>query len=855
MKTQSLLILVFLLTGKLLAQNVQMEGARVTIQDQAKVGNIITGTGNDVKITQHITQNVLPKSQEFTYLQAEVESLRQILADKNKALNEAISADNSSLEAYIRRDRDERAAEYENARQRLNRFKEDVIRLAKTFDKIPVISERLREARALFQNGNFSAADALLQRTQMGQETDGLLRKKKDLQKELSAVDSLLEIKSVEWLIKAEITKTRRELTHWLDSTRHYFERSLACDRGGENQFQYALFLQHHKLLEDAIKQYRGAREVFWAKGDSLDVLFVQSNLAVIYQEKNELAKAEKTYLALIGDRKNIGDTLSQYHYFDLAVLKNNLGNVYRAQSKLVQAEAVYTEALLIRKKLAEKGPLTYQADLAITLENLGILYSQLRQNEKAEPLFLQAIEIRQALSQNDPNTYRAALATSQSNLGTLYRKQKKLNKAEALYLECLSIRQELSKDNPLAYEGDLAAIEHNLGTLGIAQQKFKEAQHFLSTALERRRRLAEGAPVVYEPLLATTQQSLGYLFVQLGKFMEAEQAFQEVLTIREQLSLKNPVAYQVDLGTILISQGHLFYQMQKWEEAEATYLRALQVWEPLAAKEPALYSAEVAKVANALGAVYDHGVRDKIKAEIWYRKALDTRRLLAEKETEKYALEVGQSAVVLASFLLENRDSVAAIVLFREALQISDRYTDQPLAKKISSLVIKSIGIEQADPDLANWERKSQVLARAVQNEKEEGDRIEPQRELLKHWQAAHQIHSDNPRITKRLATTYGHLARLHLFVEDFQTAENHAKKGLGLTPELCDAQAPLAVALLFQNRFQEALPLLQACRDKRKSKFLSWGASLQFDLRKLESKGITHPQLAEAKTILAGE
>lgn len=839
----------------LLAQNVQMEGAKVSIRDQAKVGNVITGTGNDIKITQHITQNVLPKSQEFNTLQTELESLREILATKNKDLNDATVAGNTALVDYIRKDRDQRAQEFEAARQRLELFKEDVIRLARTFERIPLNSKRLREAKVLFQTGNFSGADALLQSDQMGRETDILIQRKKGLQEELIDVDSLLRIKSKEWLVKAEITKTRRELIHWLDSTQYYFEQSLVCDSGAENQFQYGLFLQHHNLLDLAIEQYRGAREAFLAKGDSLDALFVQSNLAVIFQAKNEVAKAEKIYLELIENRKNIADTLSQYHYFDLAVLKNNLGNVYRAQGKFVQAVAVYKEALLIRKKLAEKGSQADQADLAITLENLGIIYSQLKQIEKAEPLFLQALEIRQTLNQGDPDTFRAALARSKSNLGTLYRQQNKLVKAEVLYLECLNIRRELSKDNPLVFEGDLAAIEHNLGTLYIALQKFPEAQDYLSTALERRRRLTRDSPAVYGPLLATTLQNLGGLFVALKMFKEAEQAYQEVLSIREQLSLNKQVSEQVGLGTILISQGHLYYQIQRWEEAKSTYLRALEIWEELAATEPLLYAAEVAKVANALGAIYDHGVGDKAKAEVWYHKALEVRRLLAEKEAEKYALEVAQSAVILASFLWEKGDSVPAENLFREAIQISDRYADQPLSIEISALVIKSIGLEQADPALVAWQQKAQSLGRAVWDEKEESDKILPQQTVLMHWQEAYQKYPSNPRIAKRLAIAYGNLARFHLFVEDFQAAESYARKGLALSPELGDAQAPLAIALLYQDRYQEALPLLQTCRDKRKSKFLSWGASLQFDLKKLETKGFTHPQLEEARAVLAKE
>ena len=90
-----LLILLLLLLSLSHGLDAQTEPTKVTVQDDAKVGVLVTGEGNEI----NVTQNILPKSQQYQELQADSARLYKIIVEKNEALEAA--ADNKQLQAYI----------------------------------------------------------------------------------------------------------------------------------------------------------------------------------------------------------------------------------------------------------------------------------------------------------------------------------------------------------------------------------------------------------------------------------------------------------------------------------------------------------------------------------------------------------------------------------------------------------------------------------------------------------------------------------------------------------------------------------------------------------------------------------
>ena len=66
--------------------------------------------------------------------------------------------------------------------KKLDDLKSEIMRLAETFTKIPVNTERLKLARQHFEAGDYAAARTILDAGEMGNELDALLNQKQQLQ-------------------------------------------------------------------------------------------------------------------------------------------------------------------------------------------------------------------------------------------------------------------------------------------------------------------------------------------------------------------------------------------------------------------------------------------------------------------------------------------------------------------------------------------------------------------------------------------------------------------------------------------------------------------------------------------------
>src|SRR5262249_44084497 len=74
---------------------------------------------------------------------------------------------------------------------KLDDLKREVIRLAETFTKIPINTERLKSARQHFEAGDYAAARAVLDADQMGMELDALLKRDEQLQQQQAETKAL----------------------------------------------------------------------------------------------------------------------------------------------------------------------------------------------------------------------------------------------------------------------------------------------------------------------------------------------------------------------------------------------------------------------------------------------------------------------------------------------------------------------------------------------------------------------------------------------------------------------------------------------------------------------------------------
>jgi len=133
------------------------------------------------------------------------------------------------------------------------------------------------------------------------------------------------------------------------------------------------------------------------------------SNLATVYQDKGEYARAEPLYQRALAIREK---TLGREHS-EVAATLNNLATLYLNEGEYEKAEPLYRRALAIREKaLSLEHP-----KVAVLLVNLADLYRNKGEYATAEPLYQRALAIfERALGQQHPS-----LAGALNGLAVLY--------------------------------------------------------------------------------------------------------------------------------------------------------------------------------------------------------------------------------------------------------------------------------------------------------------------------------------------------------------------------------------------------------------------------------------------------
>jgi hypothetical protein len=104
-------------------------------------------------------------------------------------------------------------AELEALEQQLEQFKADVLRLYETFTKIEISSDRLAQAKAYFDQGQFREADAILNAVEMTRDLEQLMERDRQLDQEKAEIAQGKTQIADEFLIKARLQ------SHYLQPT------------------------------------------------------------------------------------------------------------------------------------------------------------------------------------------------------------------------------------------------------------------------------------------------------------------------------------------------------------------------------------------------------------------------------------------------------------------------------------------------------------------------------------------------------------------------------------------------------------------------------------------------------------
>jgi tetratricopeptide (TPR) repeat protein len=123
-------------------------------------------------------------------------------------------------------------------------FKQDILRLAETFSKIEINTDRLRQAKAYFEQGKFKKADEMLKVNEMLQDQERLLEARRQKEREKEELNKQLKNNANEFLIKAQTTGLDFNNPTRFEDACHYYEQSINSYPLFENHFGYAYFLR-----------------------------------------------------------------------------------------------------------------------------------------------------------------------------------------------------------------------------------------------------------------------------------------------------------------------------------------------------------------------------------------------------------------------------------------------------------------------------------------------------------------------------------------------------------------------------------------------------------------------------------
>ena len=204
-------ILIAVISGVILKVINQKNTEKISVQDSQ---NVVTGEINakgDVFVGGNKITNIY-QSLEYPQLLKEIEGLEQDL--KDIPLDKTVSRLNKSKKL-------------EEKRKQLQDFKQEVLRLAGTFSKIEINTERLKQAQQYFTQGKFREADAILKAEELSHDQEHLLNAKESKNRELEELNKQLLGNANEFLIKAQITATNFNNPNRFRDACRFYEQSI----------------------------------------------------------------------------------------------------------------------------------------------------------------------------------------------------------------------------------------------------------------------------------------------------------------------------------------------------------------------------------------------------------------------------------------------------------------------------------------------------------------------------------------------------------------------------------------------------------------------------------------------------
>jgi tetratricopeptide (TPR) repeat protein len=580
--------------------------------------NVIVGDGNTIISLKEAAQ--------YKVLEAELKKL-DTRFKKTRAKIEKYPDDQDFRTELL-----QISQEQNTAKHRIESLKNEVIRLAEDFAKIPINTERLRLAKQYFEDGHFEKARGILDAETMTRELDALLIEKENLKQKNNENERQLADKANEFLILARLTVVDYKQLNRFKEAQKYLEQSLVADRNIYNLFEYA------------------------------NLLYKCNNFNLALPVYEELINA---YRALA--RQN-----PQLYLFPLATTLHNIGLTYRDLKEYQASENALRETIEIISNfslLDRDNYLNFKAD---ALNSLGTVFVSKNDFESAKIVFNEALEIHKTFSNSDKENHFYQMAILLNNMANLYNEYNEFDTAEKYYQETISLKRKLVLNDPNIYLQSLALTLHNFGESYRRRGMYELSEKYLEEALAIRRKIAEKNPHIIMPNLATTLNNLGLLHLAKNDFKLAKQELNECLQVFRELEKLNPKTYTSSVLQILVNLGKYFQDTNEFRSAKVLLLEALKVSKEISNNDTLSLLPTIIQLYNNLGGVCAL-LKELSEAELAFTKGLDLSRESAKVNPKIFVSLIASNLVNLSIFYQREKPNFEKSIEFaKEALKYS---------------------------------------------------------------------------------------------------------------------------------------------------------------------------------------
>jgi tetratricopeptide (TPR) repeat protein len=651
-----------------------------------------------------------------------------------------------------------------------------------------------------------------------------------DFYKEGKIEEAIKKLESVNLIKRTEKRLEERERIRRADSI---LQAQKEANEAGLRRDIQALELQAdmYELQNNILKAKELYEQLYKLDSTHLESL---NKIAFFYYKNSFYQSAIRVYTSLINHQ--------EIKEWQIANIYKTLGEIYSAIGKQNECLSSHSKALEMFLKLNEtEANLSYKSNLALAYQSLAYIYGNMANTQKRLELYEKGTKLFQELAEKAPkdNEIKFYLANSYDLLGNHYIETGNLTKAFELYKQANTLNLQLSQEFPQSfdYKKGVALSFLKLGNCNLAMGKIDQAledyqkNHFIFDSLHRE------MPnfLEFKDKLALANAKLGDIFRAREDFKNALTYYQKFNQLEQELSEAYPanVYYKQYLA---ISYQYVNLSHRKLGNKDKLL--------GIAEKMNALF--------RELLLIYPQNINFKNGLIASYQEIGDAYLENKEfvKSTEAYS-EFQKLMNELATTNPQNIGYKSGVAIAHgklgEGYRLAGNY---PKAKENLRLAKKSWqDLILAYPQYADFQQNialiDDLLYRTYNASQDWQGQLALALEQAQRLQAQNRPQAD-------LADAYHRVARWALYTRQFAEAEKYARLALATDSTLEWFNTHLALAYLFQGKYEAAESIYNRLKDQAYDKDKKYKAVFLNDLKELEALGISHEDVKRVRALL---